>query len=265
MMFRTRTLVAAAVVATTAVVAGAVWAGAVSLSEVPSAQELAVDAVKRMPEVGSVQSVEEIVAPNGRAQQLEVRTDRGTILWLDQVGRTIGSSGAVARAQRELPLSLESARAEATEFVASQYPDLGQLGSPVAIKVSEDAYIFAWDERSDEGIRLGRSASVRVNLKSGSLRGYSAKYDRPQVSSMVPVVDERKVRSIFASDPDHRLDTIKAVTLEVREDSKGAGRLVWCVDYRVGLTYPDGKVVESTGMVQFFDALTGSDITAELY
>lgn len=190
---------------------------------------------------------------------------KDTVSWLDKTGRTIGSSGPVGQVQRELPMSLESARAEATAFVAARYPDFDQLGEPIEIKISEDAYIFAWDERSDEGVRLGRGASVQVNLTTGGISGYSAKYDRPQVPSLVPVIDEEEIRASFVKDPAHELDTIKAVGLEVREDANGSGRLVWAVDYRVGLKCPDGRVVESTGMMRYFDATTGEDVTAEVF
>lgn len=239
--------------------AGAVWA--VAFSQEADINTLASTAVEQVPDVGVVVSVTEIPASESRYTRFEVTTDRGTVLWLDEQGRMVGSSGNVGHTKSDGPMSIDEARSEAHAFVGELYPDLAQLGKPVEIRVSDDSFIFAWEEKTASGVRLTRSASVRVNLQTGSLSGYSARYDKAEVPALEPEITEAQVRESFSKDPDHKLDTIKEVSLEVRTDRSGVDRLVWTVDYRVGVTYPDGRVVESTGVHQLVDAASGADVT----
>lgn len=241
--------------------AGVVWAVASGASQAADTTVLAASAADRMPDVGEVVSVTEIPESEAAYTRFEVITERQTVLWLDEQGRTVGSSGEVGHTKSIGPLSIEDARGEAQAFVSGLYPDLVQLGEPHELTVSDDSVVFVWEEESPSGVRLTRSASVRVNLRTGILSGYSARYDKADVPTLEPKIPEAQVRESFAKDPNHRIDSIEKVSLEVKTDKNESDRLVWTVVYFVGLTYPDGRFVESTGMFQYFDAMSGADVT----
>lgn len=224
------------------------------------------DAVIAFGGVGAPVSVRtsEAVIP-GEADQFEVLTDAGATVWVDQEGRIRAVHGVVSRVTDiDLPMNESVARDVAEAFLAEHHPGFGSMVLSDSFRLPEDAVVFSWGEYAASGARLLREAALTVNLATGELSSYSARYEQVEGVGTEPKVSAADVVKAFSADGSHANAQVEACDLEVRKDLGGQQRLVWVVTYRPMIELPDGRHVFGMGLDAFYDAATGQDVTQKI-